>query len=805
MTALIWATLAPFIFALIIPVIHKYTSKIHTGWFVLLVPVALFICFLSYLPVTMGGDVVIQTVAWVPSLDIHFTLYIDGLSLLFALLITGIGSLVMLYSIFYLSKTKEKLNQFYVYILLFLGAMLGVVLSDNLIVLYVFWEVTSISSALLISYWFARPQSVQGALKSMYITVFGGLCMLAGFALLYVIAGTFSVREIIAAADVVVSSALCWPALICILLGAFTKSAQFPFHIWLPDAMEAPTPVSAYLHAATMVKAGIYLIARLTGVFGGDALWFWLITTLGVVTMVWGAINAVRQKDLKAILAYSTVSQLGMIVSLLGAGSVAYYYHDGDNVMYTAAILAAVFHLINHATFKGALFMAVGIVDHQTGTRDIRQLGGLMALMPVTATISFIGLASMAGLPPFNGFLSKELFFVAMLNMSELAVFNIHAWGSVLVVLVWLASICTFLYCAIVFFKTFTGKFDAVKLAVKHVREAPFGLLLSPLVLAALVIVIGLFPNVLAYTFIEPAMRAILPGIMERGERFDVHIYHWHGFDLELLMTIGVIAIGTALYLTMKKWSKLGLYDRERDLFNAPYERGYDRLIKGSLWLTRLQMTGRLRDYVLYMCTFIVLLIGYTMLRYNAFAVQASHASSIDVFMWIVAIMLLLCVIAIPFIHHRLTAIIVIGAIGFLVALMFVVFRAPDLALTQLLVESVSIILLLLAFYHLPELRKEKVRRSFKLTNLLISAAVGAMVTLVSLSAFALSSELGLTSISAFFTENARTLAGGYNIVNVILVDFRGLDTMLEILVLGIAAIGVVSLIKLRLKGSEDV
>lgn len=803
MTALHFATLAPFIIALIIPLLYRYMPKIHTGWFALLLPLILFVYFLSFLPTTMAGDVIVQSFAWVPSLDIHFTLYIDGLSLLFALLITGIGTLVMLYSIFYLSKVKEKLNQFYVYVMLFIGAMLGVVLSDNLIVLYVFWEVTSISSALLISYWYTRPKSVYGALKSMYITVFGGLCMLAGIAMLYVMTGSFSVRDIIATINP--ASALFWPALLFILLGAFTKSAQFPFHIWLPDAMEAPTPVSAYLHSATMVKAGIYLIARLTPVFGGDALWFWLITTVGVVTLVWGSLNAVRQKDLKAILAYSTISQLGMVVSLLGVGSIAYYINDGDNVLYTAAILAAVFHLINHATFKGSLFMTAGVVDHATGTRDIRKLGGLMTLMPMTATISLIGLASMAGLPPFNGFLSKELFFFSMLNMTELTMFNIGAWSILFAVLIWLASICTFLYCAITFFKTFTGKFNAAKLAVKNVREVQFGMLLSPLILAVLVIVIGLFPNVLAYTLIEPAMRAILPGILAPGEQFDVHIYHWHGFDLEVLMTIGVIVIGTLLFLTMKKWSKLKLYNSERELFNMPYDRGYDRLIKGSQSLTRLQMTGRLRDYVLYMCTFIVLLIGYTLLRYDAFAVNTSNVSPIDGFMWLFAIMLLLCVIAIPFIHHRLTAIIVIGAIGFLVALMFVVFRAPDLALTQLLVESVSIILLLLAFYHLPELRKEKVKRSFKLTNLLISAAVGVMVTLVSLSAFALGSESGLTSISAFFIENARSLAGGYNIVNVILVDFRGLDTMLEILVLGIAAIGVVSLIKLRLKGSEDV
>ncbi|MFD1445323.1 Na+/H+ antiporter subunit A [Oceanobacillus profundus] len=805
MTALHWATISPFLLAILIPFMYKYVRRIHTGWFVLILPLVLFIYFLSFLPVTANGDVVLRSVPWVPSLGISFDLYIDGLSLLFALLISGIGTLVVLYSIYYLSKHKEKLNNFYVYLLLFMGAMLGVVLSDNLIVLYVFWEITSISSALLISYWFHREKSTYGAQKSMYITVFGGLSMLGGFSLLYVMTGTFSVREIIANVDLVATSSLFLPAMILILLGAFTKSAQFPFHIWLPDAMEAPTPVSAYLHSATMVKAGIYLVARMTPIFGGAAEWFWIISLVGLTTLIWGSISAVRQKDLKSILAFSTVSQLGMIMSLLGVGSVAYYFNDGDNALYTTAILAAVFHLINHATFKGSLFMTAGIIDHETGTRDIRKLGGLMTLMPITATVSLIGLAAMAGLPPFNGFLSKELFFTAMVNVTEYGIFSVETLGIVLPVLAWIASIFTFLYCAILFFKTFTGKFQPEKLAVKHVHEAPIGMLISPIILGSLVVIFGLFPNILAYTLIEPAMAAILPGILEPGEQFYVNIYHWHGFIPELWMTIGVIAIGTVLFLTMKKWSQSAFYQHEQDIFNHVYDSGYNGLIKGSQVLTRAQMTGMLRDYFLYMCTFIVLLIGYTMFRYDAFAINTDNLSPIDPYMWIVAILLVISVVAVPFINNRITAIIVAGVAGFLVALMFTIFRAPDLALTQLLVETVSVILFMLVFYHLPELRKEKIKPSFKLINLIVSIAVGVMITLVSLSAFALGSETDFTSIAAYFIENSKVLAGGYNIVNVILVDFRGLDTMLEILVLGIAAIGVVSMIKLRLKGSEDV
>ena len=805
MSLLHWAVVSPFIFAIVIPIFYRYIRKIHTGWFVLILPLILFIYFLNFLPVTSSGQVVQQSMAWVPSLGINFDLYLDGLSLLFALLITGIGTLVVLYSIYYLSKTKEKLNNFYVYLLLFMGAMLGVVLSENLILIYVFWEMTSIASALLISYWYEREKSTYGAQKSMFITVFGGLSMLGGFSLLYVMTGTFSIREIIANADVVTSSSLFLPAMILVLLGAFTKSAQFPFHIWLPDAMEAPTPVSAYLHSATMVKAGIYLVARLTAVFGGTSEWFWTVSIVGLITLIWGSVSAVRQKDLKSILAFSTVSQLGMIMSLLGVGSAAYYFNNGDHALYTTAILAAVFHLINHATFKGSLFMAAGIIDHETGTRDIRKLGGLLTLMPVTATISLIGLASMAGLPPFNGFLSKELFLTALVNVTDYGIFHLETWGILLPIIGWIASIFTFVYCAILFFKTFTGKFQPEKLSVKHVHEAPIGMLISPMILAVLVVLFGLFPNLIAYSLIEPAMAAILPGILDQGQHFHVHISHWHGFNLELWMTIGVIVFGTLIFISMKKWSKSSFYQRERDIFNRAYDNGYDGLIKGSQFITRLQMTGRLRDYFIFMIAFMILILGYTMVQFDAFSINTTNLSPIQPYMWILSIIFIGSVIAVPFISNRITAIIVVGITGFLVSLMFVLFRAPDLALTQLLVEAVTTVLFMLVFYHLPKLRKEKIKVPFKMVNLLISIAGGFIITLVALSSYALGSDAGLPSISEFYVENAKKLAGGYNIVNVILVDFRGLDTMLEILVLGIAALAVVAFIKLRMKGNEDV
>ncbi|WP_462420075.1 Na+/H+ antiporter subunit A [Salinicoccus sp. Marseille-QA3877] len=805
MTLLHIAVLTPFLFAILVPFLFKYLRKVHTGWFVMFVPLVLFIYFLSYLSTTAGGGTVMERFEWVPSLGINFDLYVDGLSLLFALLITGIGTLIILYSIYYLADKKERLNHFYVYILLFMGAMLGVVLSDNIIVLYVFWEVTSISSALLISYWYTKDASVYGAQKSMYVTVFGGLTMLGGFSLLYVMAETFSIREMIAASDVILNHELFLPAMILVLVGAFTKSAQFPFHIWLPDAMEAPTPVSAYLHSATMVKAGIYLVARMTPVFGGGAEWFWIITSFGIFTMLWGGVSALRQKDLKAILAFSTISQLGMIMSLLGAGSAAFYYMDGDNALYTTAILAAVFHLINHATFKGSLFMVAGIIDHETGTRDIRKLGGLMTIMPITATISVIGLAAMAGLPPFNGFLSKELFFTGITNVVQYDMWNGDTIGFLLPVIAWIASIFTFVYSAIIFFRTFRGKFKPDLLPVKKVHEAPIGMLISPIVLVIAVLAISIFPNILAYSIIEPAMMSILPGILSEGTNFAVDIYHWHGINLELMMTIGVVIIGIIIYMTMDKWSKLGIYQKEQDVFTTIYDYGYDGLIKGSQWITRIQMTGLLRDYLAYMVGFIVLLMFYAMFRFDVFQFSMDNTSRIQPFMYLILAVLIISVILLPSVKSRMTGIILAGFAGFLVAFIFTVFRAPDLALTQLMVETVSVIMFMAVFYHLPNLTKEDIKPLTKVVNVVIAAGAGLMVTLVSISVFTFGQLVPFSTIAEYYLENSKTLAGGYNVVNVILVDFRGLDTLLEILVLAIAAFGVISMIKLRLGESDDV
>ncbi len=737
---------------------------------------------------------------WIPSLGINFDAYVDGLGLLFSLLITGIGTLVILYSIYYLSKTKEALHSFYVYLLLFMGSMLGVVLSDNLMSLYSFWELTSLSSFLLIGYWYKREKSQYGALKSMLITVFGGLSLLAGIVLLYVMTGTFSIREIISNVDVVTSSHLFIPALVLILLGAFTKSAQFPFHIWLPDAMEAPTPVSAYLHSATMVKAGIYLLARLSPVFAISATWFFAISIIGLITLFWGSFSAVKQQDLKGILAFSTISQLGMIMSLIGVGSAAIHYDFLDDNIYLVALTAAVFHLINHATFKGSLFMVVGIVDHETGTRDIRKLGGLMSVMPVTFTIAIIGGFSMAGLPPFNGFLSKEMFFTGMVNVTKMDMYSMQTWGILLPIIAWLGSIFTFIYSMILVFKTFTGKYQPEKLEKKP-HEAPVGMLISPVILASLVVIFGFAPNLLESTLIEPTMASIAPSLLAEGKEYQVHIKFWHGFTPELFMTLGVIIFGILLFMTVQKWSKIYTRFPSSLTLNNGYNYGIKGIEKGSTRIMKTLMTGFIRDYLLIIFTFIGILLLLTLFSQNAFAIDLKDTSSIGVYEAILAVVMVAATITTLLAKSRLTAIISLGVVGYTLSLFFVLFRAPDLALTQLVIETVSVSLFLLCFYYLPEFRKRKVRVKFQLPNLLVALLVGTTVTLLGISA---NSTKLFESISHYFIENSYEKAGGENMVNVILVDFRGFDTLFEITVLCIAALAIYGMIRLRLTKEEE-
>ncbi|WOV86409.1 Na+/H+ antiporter subunit A [Sporosarcina oncorhynchi] len=788
----------PIVVALFVPLLFRKLKGIHTGWFVLVVPVLLFIYYTTFLSTTMDGGHAISELQWIPALGISFVSYIDGLSLLFTLLITGIGALVVLYSIFYLDKNKEKLGNFYVYLLIFMSAMLGVVQSDNVISLYLFWELTSISSFLLIGYWYTRDRSRFGALKSMMITVFGGLMMLGGFVLLGIMGGTYSIRELIAQSSTFVGHEFFTLALILILLGAFTKSAQFPFYIWLPDAMEAPTPVSAYLHSATMVKAGLYLVARFTPIFAVSEVWIWLVTGIGLLTLFWGSFFAIKQTDLKAILAFSTVSQLGLIMSLLGAGAITFHTNEA---IFAFAMFAALFHLLNHATFKGSLFMIAGIVDHETGTRDIRKLGGLMSIMPISFTVAFIGSMSMAGLPPFNGFLSKEMFLDSMYALRDFQLFNFDTWGILFPVIAWIASVFTFIYSFYFVFKTFAGKRKEQPLP-QDPHEAPIGMLVSPIILASLVVAIFFIPNVVGKWLVKPAVMAVQPYQYSHPSEVAVTVSAWHGFDSPALwMTVGVVIIGALLFVSLSKWQKVYAIQPEQLSLNALYDGTMTFSEKGMNKLSRFYMTGLIRTYLMYIFAFFSVITISVLFMKNAFVVDMSSFTKLNSFSIINAIILLLGVAFILFSKTRLGAIISLGAVGYSVALFFVIFKAPDLALTQLVIETVSVALFLLAFQRLPKLSNHGETKRNKLANAIIALGVGVTVTLVALSAH---SQKLISSISQFYIDTVATEAGGGNIVNVILVDYRGFDTLFEIAVLSIAGIGVLGMIKLRLAGKED-
>lgn len=787
--------LLPFIVALIVLLFSSYKVRFHIGWLILTVPIGLFIFFIQKITTIASGEFLSSSIKWIPSFDIEFATYLDGLSMLFSLLITGIGTLVILYSIYYMTK-DQQLNHFYIYLLLFMGSMLGVVLSDHVIVLYVFWELTSISSFLLIAYWYQRKGSRYGAKKSLLITVFGGFAMLAAFLMLYTITGTFSIREMISQAEVIRQHDLIIPIMITILLGGFTKSVQFPFHIWLPDAMEAPTPISAYLHSATMVKAGIYLVARMTPLFGGEMIWFWLVTTIGMITLFWAAFTAIRQTDLKALLAYSTISQLGLIMSLFGVGSLSYHPDiNVSTVLLTQATFAALFHLFNHATFKGALFMVIGIIDFQIGTRDLRRLGGLIAFMPISFTIALIGSFSMAGLPPFNGFLSKEMFFTAMLHLKSFDIFSVPAIITLFPIVAWIASVFTFIYSMMIVFQTFLGEKQGR--VTEKTKEPPFGMLVPPLILAILVIGVFLFPNVLANHILKPAIISVYPflNVTDIGS-----ISHWHGFNKELFMTLGIIIVGSVLYLLRHYVKKVFI------LF--PHELSLDRFYNRSLHysdhlahkITDSYMTGYLRHYFSYLFVFIIIIIGGNLLFMHTPISLGANTKTIHPFEWLLAITIIVAAVTIPIVTSRLNAILINGFIGFAIAMFFVLFRAPDLALTQLVVETVTTALFLLAFYFLPEW--EKTRQKIQWRNAVIALLVGTVFTVVAL---AVNSQQSFSSISGYF-EKADELAGANNIVNTILGDFRAFDTMLEVIVLFIAGIGVYSLVKFkREKGASNI
>lgn len=728
------------------------------------------ILLLTQAQAVFNGETIIQTWSWLPQLGIDLSFRLDALGLLFSLLITGIGTLIFIYAYYYLSP-QNSLSKLYVLLMLFMAAMLGISLSNNLILLLTFWELTSISSFLLVGYWSNYEAAQRGSRMALTITGMGGLAMLGGFVLLAQITGTYQIDQILMMTEQIQSHDLFVPTLLLILLGAFTKSAQFPFHFWLPNAMAAPTPVSAYLHSATMVKAGIFLLARLLPIFAGAALYHNLVTFIGLFTLCMAAFFAIFKEDLKGLLAYSTISHLGLIMCLLGIGS-------------PLAVAAAIFHIINHATFKAALFMIAGIIDHESGTRDLRKLSGLWQLLPFTATLTMITAASMAGVPLTNGFLSKEMFFTELVaNLS----------GPVLLVSAIVATLAGIFAVAYsirlvhgVFFDGPIGK----NVPNKEAHEPPFGMRAPATLLAVLCILVGLIPALLVEHIVNSSTRASTQLLQFEG----THLAIWHGFNLPLLMSTIALLGGIIFYFSLAKGGKIREIDLDPHLgqFQGKllFELFLKHLLQASRKIKRKTENGSLQSYLVWIIVFTVFIVALPLFNQGLTTGtrELTHAPIIAIVLWL--LLFSACWMMLWFHHERIKAVLISGAVGLVVTMIFVGLSAPDLAQTQITVDVVTTVLLLMSLSLLPQLTPYESSRSRRWRDALI--AIGGGIGIGWIAWLVMTRDHN--SISWFFNQQSIPLGGGTNVVNVILVDFRGFDTFGEITVLGIAAIGTLCL-----------
>ncbi|WP_204115767.1 monovalent cation/H+ antiporter subunit A [Shimia biformata] len=733
------------------------------------VPTALaLVMLLTKAPGVFAGQVYVAEVDWLPQLGLSAAFFLDGLGFLFASMILGVGLLITLYARFYLSG-EDPMGQFYTYLLLFQGAMLGIVLSDNILLLLIFWELTSLSSFLLIGYWKHLPEGRQGARMALAVTGAGGLAMIGGMLILGNIVGSYNLTDILAAGDLIKASDWYLPALILILLGAFTKSAQFPFHFWLPHAMAAPTPVSAYLHSATMVKAGVFLMARMWPALAGTDAWFYIVATIGLITMVTGALIALFKDDLKALLAYSTVSHLGLLTMLLGFGT-------------PMAAVVAVFHIINHLTFKAALFMTAGIVDHEAHTRDIKRLGGLRTLMPITFVIGTLAALSMAGIPLLNGFLSKEM-------MLEEAAHT--TWAGSHLALPVLATVGALLSVAYSFRFVAHVFLGPVREDYPHKpHDPPFGLWAAPALLVGLVVLIGLLPHV-----VEPLVKTAA-GAVTGGELPYFHLKIWHGFTPALFMSV-IATVGGLILLMLH-------VPLDRIWASAPRPEAkviFDRLIAALVNLSR-RISDATHDGAMsrYLAIFVVATtaLGYIAWRGAAMPAETRALLPIPPLVFVIWILLMAATASVVLMHReRFRALVVLGVIGLTISVGFVYLSAPDLALTQISVETVTIMLLLLALHYMPKSSPIESSATRRIRDGAIALAAGGGV-----GALAYAFMLRDTStISQYHLDNSYEGGGGTNVVNVILVDFRGYDTYGEIIVLGIAGLIIFAIMEALLNG----
>ena len=770
---LLFLLLLPFVLAAVIA-LYARLSRTTAACLAGAAPVLGLVLLGSITPAVLDGEVIRNSWQWLPQIGLDFSLRLDGLAWMFAGLVLGIGALVVLYAHYYLSP-KDSTRRFYSYLLLFMGAMLGMVLSGNLLLLMVFWELTSISSFLLIGFWSHRKDAQEGARMALIVTGGGGLALLAGVLLIGRIVGSFDLDVVLASGELIRASALYPWALLLVLAGIFTKSAQFPFHFWLPHAMAAPTPVSAYLHSATMVKAGVFLLARLHPALAGTELFFYVVSGIGAITLLVGAWNAIFQHDLKGLLAYSTISHLGLITLLFGLST-------------PMAVVAGVFHILNHATFKASLFMAAGIIDHETGTRDMRRLGGLRRLMPITSTLAIIASLAMAGIPLLNGFLSKEMLFAEALATEGPHWMRTAMSGAAL-----LAGILGVAYSLRFVHDTFFGKGPVDLDGVPH--EPPRWMKVPVEVLVVICLAVGIAPALTIAPVLQAGASAILgPALPE----YSLSI--WHGFNLPLAMSAIGVAGGITLYFGLRRFTDL-YAARNRPTGKLLFQRNLDVLFGIAHRFTTALANGSLQRMLMALVLVAVIVAAAPFIASPSVPAWPAP-QSMPLLGWVLWLVMLACAFAGLFLfQQRLLAVIVMGGTGLMVALTFVFLSAPDLALTQLMVETVTLALMLLAMNYLPAQSPPERSRWRKRRDALIAVVAGTGLAALAYSMMTLppntmAGEMLLRSLPEAY---------GHNVVNVILVDFRGFDTFGEITVFGIAALVVHALLRRSRMAPEQI
>ena len=754
----------PFLGALL-PILFERHGRLACSLATAAAPLLALGILLWLAPRVFAGELLLVSQPWLTQLGFNLSLRLDGLALLFALLILGIGLLVILYARYYLSE-REAIGRFFAYLLLFMGAMLGVVLSENLLLLLTFWELTSLSSFLLIGFWGARSDARKGARMALAVTGGGGLALLAGILLIGHIVGSFELSVVLAAGEQIRAHALYPVALVLVLLGAFTKSAQFPFHFWLPHAMAAPTPVSAYLHSATMVKAGVFLLARLYPALADSELWFYLVSLTGLTTLLVGAGMALFQHDLKGLLAFSTISHLGLIVLLLGLNT-------------PLSNVAAVFHIINHATFKASLFMAAGIIDHETGSRDMRRINGMWKYLPHTAVLAMVASSAMAGVPLLNGFLSKEMFFGETLQQHLLGSFS---W--VIPAAATLAGVFSVAY-SLRFIHDVFFNGEPINLPKYPPHEPPRYMKIPVEILVFLCLLVGMLPAYTVAPLLAVAAKASLGGVLP-----EYSLAIWHGFNLPLAMSCVALVGGILVYVGRQplfRWYA-GLPEVDARMI---FERQVQNLVRLATWLTGRLENGSLQRYLSFLLIAALVLVASALAPLPQLTGSRGLSPLDGITMLGLLVLAASGLLTAVFHRQRLVALLILGVGGMLVALAFARFSAPDLALTQLVVEVVTIILLMLALFYLPSRTPNESSSLRGLRDFVVAGGCGVMVALLVYVVLT----RPYAGLAPFFLANSVSGGGGTNVVNVILVDFRGFDTLGEITVLAIAAVGILAML----------